>query len=394
MIPTYTQQNKVFFYTLMVILAGLSLWLVSGYLDIIVFSLVMVVILKPVYNHFNRLFRGRARLATTATIVAFFVAVLIPSWLMIRVVINQINAIIGSFSASPTGQPLTLVEFQVQVNNLAQQIPYADQIPGLNNLQLTDQQMAQFNQILQSATVWLGQFLVNLGMSIPDLMARLFIFLAILGVLLPNYHRFVQRLLELSPLADEVDWLYLSKIKAMVWSMFIGIVVIALAQGVITGLFFWLGNVPYTLLWTLIAIILSTLPLGASLIAIPVAIIEIIMGNYVSGLIVLGGYLLVVSNVDSILRPRLVSKEAYLDAALVLVASLGGYDLFGFFGVVYGPVLMVLAITTIEVYSDYYADRRPAAAPEAEARTLAPGSGETPAAGQTVSPDDHTAAGG
>jgi predicted PurR-regulated permease PerM len=73
--------------------------------------------------------------------------------------------------------------------------------------------------------------------------------------------------------------------------------------------------------------------------------------------IILGGYILVVSNMDSLIRPRLVSKEAYLDAALVLVAALGGYDLFGFFGVVYGPVLMVLLITAIEVYSKYYAVR-------------------------------------
>jgi predicted PurR-regulated permease PerM len=72
-----------------------------------------------------------------------------------------------------------------------------------------------------------------------------------------------------------------------------------------------------------------------------VAIYQLIIGQPVSALIILGGYILVVSNMDSLIRPRLVS-EAYLDAALVLVAALGGYDLFGFFGVVYGPVLMVL----------------------------------------------------
>jgi predicted PurR-regulated permease PerM len=53
----------------------------------------------------------------------------------------------------------------------------------------------------------------------------------------------------------------------------------------------------------------------------------------------------------------LVSKEAYLSPALVLVGALGGYSLFGFFGVIYGPVLMVLLTTAIEVYDDYYAER-------------------------------------
>jgi len=365
MIQPYTQQNKVFFYTIMVILGALGLWLVSGYLGVIVFSLIMVIILKPVYNFFERLFGGRSGLATTATIIALFLAILIPSWMMLRIVTNQVNTIIESFSVSESGEPLTLEDFQNQVNDLIDQVPYADQIPYLNNLELTDEQMARVNQALVSTAAWAGQVVVNLGMSIPDLIARLFIFLAIVGVLLPNYHRFVRRLLYLSPLDDKIDRLYLHKIKAMVWSMFVGIVVIAVVQGLITGLFFWLSGVSYTPLWTLIAIIASTLPLGASLIAIPVAIFQLIMGNTVGGLIVLGGYILVVTNIDNIIRPRLVSKEAYLNAALVLVAALGGYDLFGFFGVIYGPVLMVLVVTTIEVYGTYYA-YQPAPLPGAD----------------------------
>jgi predicted PurR-regulated permease PerM len=98
-------------------------------------------------------------------------------------------------------------------------------------------------------------------------------------------------------------------------------------------------------------------------------------------LIILGGYILVVSNMDSLIRPRLVSKEAYLDAALVLVAALGGYDLFGFFGVVYGPVLMVLLITAIEVYGKYYAVR-----PTPPASSSADSSQSDPA-GSAPSPD-------
>jgi predicted PurR-regulated permease PerM len=44
----------------------------------------------------------------------------------------------------------------------------------------------------------------------------------------------------------------------------------------------------------------------------------------------------------------------------VLVAALGGYDLFGFLGVIYGPVLMILAVTTLEVYLLHYAPRQQA----------------------------------
>lgn len=346
----YTLQNKVFFYAIMAVLGALGLWLVSGYLGVIVFSLVMVIILKPVYDFFEIRLKMPGGLATAATLVALVLILFIPGWLALRVVSNQISEITDSLAISQAERPQTVEEFQARANELIGSIPYADQ------LQLTDDQITQVQSALTAAVAWLGQVILNLGMAIPTLIAKLFIFLAIVGVLLPNYDRFVQRLVYLSPLDDEVDRIFLRKIKAMVWSMFVGIAIIALIQGLITGLFFWFGDVPYTPLWTLIAIIASTLPLGASMIVFPVAIFQLIAGNTVSALIVLAGYILIVTNIDNLVRPKLVSKEAYLDAALVLVAALGGYDLFGFFGVIYGPVLMVLLMTTIEVYGQYYAN--------------------------------------
>lgn len=365
----YSQQNTVFFYTMMVILGALGLWLVSGYLDVIVFSLTLVIILKPVYDFLQRRLKIGPGLATTGTLIVMVLAVIIPGWVMLRIVTNQITIIAGSFSSSESG----VEEFQAQTNELI------DAVPFISQFKVTDEQVAEIKAVLVSAASRVGLMLANLGMAIPTLLAKMFVFLAIVGVLLPNYHSFVQRLLELSPMDDEVDYLFLRKIKAMVWAMFIGIVVIALAQGLLMGIFIWLGGVPYAPLWTLLAIIASSLPLGASMVAFPLAIYELMVGHPTSALIILGGYILVVSNIDSLLRPRLVSREAYLDAALVLVAALGGYDLFGFFGVVYGPVLMVLLTTTIEVYGNYYANR-PASAISLGAAASQPDDANSPTA--------------
>ena len=61
-----------------------------------------------------------------------------------------------------------------------------------------------------------------------------------------------------------------------------------------------------------------------------------------------------IANVDNLIRPKLVSKEAYLNFVLILLSALGGYQLFGFFGVIYGPVLMILFLTTIDIYQEHY----------------------------------------
>lgn len=341
--------NKIFFYGLILVLGGLTLWLVSSYLDIIVFSLVMVVILKPVYDFFQRRLKLGSTLASALTLITMFLAVLIPLLFSLRVINSQLTQLAEDLITPQGAGQMTVEEFQAELND------YLQQVPGGNRLQLSDEQAANIRQGVVDGAVWLGGKMVNLGMSFPSMIARVFIFFAIVGGLLPNYRAFVDKLLFLSPLDDAIDRLYLRRIKAMTWSMFIGIVVIALIQGLVTGFFIWLAGVPYAALWTLIAIITSALPLGSSLIAIPVALVQMVIGNYTGGLIVLGGYILIVTNIDNIIRPRLVSREAYLDTALVLIAALGGYELFGFFGVIYGPVLMILAMTTIEVYGLYYA---------------------------------------
>ncbi len=347
MLKRQVTRDLVAFYLLVAVLAALSFWLIRSYLDIIAFSLMTVIILKPVYDQLLRWAGGRSGLAVILTLVVFALAVVIPLWIAGRVIAGQLSALIASAQGSGG--------LQAAIGSISER--FGQRL----GTQLTPEQQQQLGTIAAGAATWIAGLAVNLGMAIPDLISRAFIFVGILGTMLPNYHGFVQRIKRLSPLDDQIDDIFLRKIKLTVWAMFLAIFVIAVAQGLVMGLFFWLAGLPYTPLWTLLAVVLAMFPLGASLIALPLGVIELLIGNYTAGVIILAGYLLVVSNVDSLLRPRLVPKEASLNFALVLLSALGGYELFGFFGVVYGPVLMILMLTALEVYEQYYASDTPSA---------------------------------
>ena len=73
-------------------------------------------------------------------------------------------------------------------------------------------------------------------------------------------------------------------------------------------------------------------------------------------LIVLFSFYVVVNPLDLILRPKLVSKEAYLNFTLMLLALFGGLAVGGLLGMIYGPVIMVLFITSIEIYGEYFSN--------------------------------------
>jgi hypothetical protein len=99
---------------------------------------------------------------------------------------------------------------------------------------------------------------------------------------------------------------------------------------------------------------LSLLPMiGISLIAWPIGIVLILNGQVWQGVFIIAAFLVVVANIDTALRPKLVPKDAYLNPALVMLSVFGGLSLMGFIGLIYGPVIMILLVTSLEIYAKY-----------------------------------------
>jgi predicted PurR-regulated permease PerM len=134
--------------------------------------------------------------------------------------------------------------------------------------------------------------------------------------------------------------------KAMVKGQFI----IALAQGIVDASLLWVVGIDYFFFWLVLLTFLSIIPLGGGIIVIPIGIILILTGNIWQGLVLILGHILIVTNIDNILRPKLVPKDAKLDSALLILSVFAGIAMFGFLGIVIGPVIMILIVTTIEAY--------------------------------------------
>ena len=254
MLTRRTRSEQVGFYLLLTVLAILSFWLIRSYLDIIAFSLMTVVIVKPVYDRVLGWVGGRAGLAVTLTLLVIALVIIVPMWIALSVIASQLGQLIAT-AQQPGGVPALTAQINAK---LAEYLGPEFQIPPALR-----QKLVEFTVSLGS---WVANFLVGLGMGIPSLFARLFIFIGILGALLPNYHSFVIWLKQLSPLDDQIDAIFLRRMKLTIWAMFLAIFVIAVVQGLVMGLFIWFAGVPFTPLWTLIAIVAAMLPLGASLV--------------------------------------------------------------------------------------------------------------------------------
>ncbi len=343
-------ENRIFFFIIVAFTAYVGYLLLQPYFGVIIFSFVTVLTFKPVYDFFNRRVKNRPGIATGLTITAIFLIVLIPIGLIINIAVVQalqfsddVSSFVGGNNLDSTSEYLDLIN------------SYLTRFPYLADYTITtDQIVDTIRNIAQPVASFLGQNAISIGSNAAELLTRFFIFLVMLATLFPTFPRVVQLIKDLSPLDDALDERYLNRAMAMTVAMVKGVFVIAIAQGVTLGVFLFIAGVPYAFFWTILAIFTAVLPLGVNVVAVPIGIVLLILGSTWQGIIVLIGGLLVAGNVDNILRPRLVAKEAELNPALVILSAFGGLNLFGVLGVIYGPVIMIFLITTVEIYLEHY----------------------------------------
>ena len=101
--------------------------------------------------------------------------------------------------------------------------------------------------------------------------------------------------------------------------------------------------------------IMAFLPvLGTPIIWVPAAVGQILDGNTAHGIgLLIYGSILVI-NVDNIIRPRLVSGRTKVHPLLILIGVLGGLKIFGFIGMLLGPLILALLVALVRFYEQAY----------------------------------------
>lgn len=205
-------------------------------------------------------------------------------------------------------------------------------------------------ETIKSIGEGLLSFFTNSIGSLPRMITNVIIFFYVFVGVLGNYKKIFSFLEKLNPLGKDVTELYLNRAGAMTTGMVKGQFIVAVVQGLIGATSLHLVGLNYFTFFALILSVLSIIPLGGGIVVIPIGIIMMLSGNYLGGAFVLLVHFLITTNIDNFLRPKLVPKSIELHPAFTMISVLAGVVIFGFLGIVVGPVLFILALTTIEVY--------------------------------------------
>ncbi len=321
-------------------------YFLRGFFILIVVAAVVAYLFDPLYERLRR--RFSSGLSATLTLFAALATVVVPISATVAIGVVQISTMVRSVADWVGKTDLsTLGDRSLQVVN-----ELLDRVPFLQSTNVTAEQVQEWVvKFAQRAGEWGLSFLQGAAGGLFGGLTAAIIFLYVFISMLVNGDQLRLLITRLNPLGAEATDLYLAKMAAMVRGTVRGQFVIALVQGVAGAVSIYLaGFHDGFFIFAILLSALSVIPLGGGIVTIPFGIGLIFFGNIIGGIFVIVFHLVVVTNIDNVLRPILVPKEAKLDSALMLLSVFAGITMFGFLGIIIGPVIMIVIVTTISVY--------------------------------------------
>ncbi len=201
----------------------------------------------------------------------------------------------------------------------------------------------------------LGFLAPRAGAAVADLFATLgslFVMLFAMFFLLRDGHTLARQVRDLLPVPEGVrDRLMTDTRDLIIASVGVGLLV-AMVQGAIGGLAFWLLGIDAPVIWGVVMALCSLIPIvGAALVWVPAALWLLLSNDVARGVILVIVGVFGISMADNILRPMLLAGRTSASGLVVFLGILGGAAAFGFIGLVLGPIILVTAGSLLRVFS-------------------------------------------
>ncbi|KKQ53806.1 MAG: putative permease [Parcubacteria group bacterium GW2011_GWA2_38_13] len=335
-----------YFFGLLVLFALLFLWMIAPFFNAIVWASVLAWFFYPLFNFLKKHIVPNKHLASVLTIFLIILIVLIPLVGISSLILQQTIALYHS-----TEKDVGKIIDQVRVSLFN----YGD----YSIVKLFDDMgfnvQSQVTQLVKFVSQFITQQIGNLTQGTIRVFVLLLIVIYALYYFFQDGERILKLLLRISPLDNKSDELIYQRLVSTLRATFKGSILVALIQGGIAGLIFWIAGVASPLFWALIMVVMAVLPaVGPSLLALPAGIILLLMGNIWQGIFMLVFGFGFVSIIDNLLRPLFVGKDTEIHPLLIFFSILGGLLVFGATGFIIGPVVISVLTTLWSMYENQY----------------------------------------
>ncbi len=338
--------------TFIVVLIALSLLFIMMLLPFwtaIFWAGVMSLLFYPLHARLTRRFGNRPSLAALSTLAIGFVLVVMP---VIAIAFGFVREGAQLYQLIEN-QELNPQDVLDRIGNAVPILPDLLTRLGIDTSvirnYLSEAAIAMSRILSQQALSW-GRDALTFTLSL-GLMLYLSFFLLRDGVSIVGWMR------NAVPLNNERRQLLFQKFAEVARATVKGNLVVALVQGALGGLIFWVLGLPAVLLLSVVMAFLSLVPaVGASLVWLPMAIYLYAIGEWEKASILVAYGALVIGLADNVLRPILVGRDTKLPDYIVLFSTLGGISMLGITGFVIGPLIAALFLSFWTIFSKEFND--------------------------------------
>lgn len=331
--------ERLFLIALLAIITLAFAWLIEPFFGAIVWGVVVAVLFHPVFLRLHGLMPKRANSAAFLTLLLVILLVIVPAIMLGRALVDEATDLYARIRSG-----------EIDIDGILSTLEAS--LPSWLQSQVTAWGYGDFETIrprIEEAVAGSLEFVVSQAISVGQgafrFMLALGVMLYLTFFLLRDGSQLGQKIEDVIPLSRVRRNMLADKFFVVIRATIKGSFVVALLQGTIGGLIFWALGIQGALLWAVLMGILSLIPaIGTGFVWVPVAAYLIVTGSIWQGVVLIVAGVFIISMVDNLVRPILVGRDTRMPDYVVLISTLGGLQMFGFNGIVIGPLLAALFI--------------------------------------------------
>ncbi|MBI4141937.1 AI-2E family transporter, partial [Candidatus Woesearchaeota archaeon] len=218
----------------------------------------------------------------------------------------------------------------------------------------------QLQETLSRVTTYAIEKTSELFLSLPRILLNIFITFFVIFYLLKDGDALTEKVKRLLPLRKKHQEHIFNRLKDTTYAVLYGSIVVAIVQGALGALGFYIFGIASPVTWGLVMTIMALVPIvGTAIVWLPASLLVIGEGLTLQNNLVvwqgIGLFLysfLIVGTIDNILKPRIIGERSGVHPILIMFGALGGLAIFGMIGFIIGPLILAIFSASIEIYEE------------------------------------------
>ncbi len=338
----------------------LAFRIVKPFINPILVAIILAPLLHPLFRWLRDRLRGKAGPAAALVCVLVLLVILGPL------------SLLGIGIVSQGAESVQSIQGWVKEGNVQRLLadPRLDEVKALASrlLPLVEPERLDLENLLLTVSSKLGNLVASKAAGVLTstgaVLMQVLLMLFVLFFFIRDGEALLTEARSLSPLRSSQEEALLTSFRSASRSSLVGIFGTAIIQGIVGGIGLAIAGLP-GLFWGAIMALTSLIPfVGTALVWIPSAAFLLITGHTGMAVFLTAWCILLVGPIDNFLRPILMKGSSEISTLWMFFAVLGGLQLFGFLGLLYGPITFALCAALLALYRAAFAEHLEQAAAE------------------------------